>query len=99
MSGILMKQVCKPFSPYEKVEITVEVLDKICNLSVHKELARELREKTRIRKFISFASISVNSRAKLLRMPLKNLPHFACNCDLISRDAAFEEIGEFLHVL
>ena len=75
MSGILMKQVCKPFSPYEKVEITVEVLDKICNLSVHKELARELREKTRIRKFISFASISVNSRAKLLRMPLKNLPH------------------------
>ena len=43
MSGILMKQVCKPFSPYEKVEITVEVLDKICNLSVHKELARELR--------------------------------------------------------
>ena len=41
MSGILMKQVCKPFSPYEKVEITVEVLDKICNLSGHKEFARE----------------------------------------------------------
>ena len=97
MSGILMKQVCKPFSPYEKVEITVEVLDKICNLSVHKELARELREKTRIRKFISFASISVNSRAKFLKR--FGEAHFACNCDLISRDAAFEEIGEFLHVL